>query len=246
MQIILKNDVDHLGYAGDVVEVKKGYWRNYLRPRGLAETATAGKVADLTQAMERRRAAQARNADEAKELQALLNRTVLTIPAHAGPQGKLFGSVGANDIAKALDSARKLRVDAKKVVLDEPIKALGTYMVSIEVFTGVKAEVKTIVVESTEELNEAQKTAMVAADAAAVAQVEAAEAAQAAKEAATEAGESEAADTGAEATAADAPDAAATEASAPEAEAAPESEAEAEAETEAAPADDAAADTAGE
>lgn len=145
MQVILKADVDHLGYAGDVVDVKKGYWRNYLRPRAMAETATAGRVADMLAKMERRRAAEARNETEANELRDLLNRTVLTIPAQAGPQGKLFGSVGAADIARAIDSARKLRLDPKKIKLDEPIKALGTFMVPIEVFSGVTAEVKTIV-----------------------------------------------------------------------------------------------------
>lgn len=146
MQVILKKDVDHLGYSGDVVEVRKGYWRNYLRPRGMAEQATDAIVQDLLSRMERRRAAEARNEDEANELAGLLSRTVLTIGANAGPQGKLYGSVGAAEIARAVESARKLRLDPKKIKLDEPFKAVGTYMVPVEVFPGVRAEMKTMVV----------------------------------------------------------------------------------------------------
>lgn len=186
MQVILKADVDHLGYALDVVEVKRGYWRNYLRPRKLAETATPERVADLTAKMERRRAAEARNENEAGELRDLLNRTVLTISAHAGPQGKLFGSVTAADIAAAVDRARKLRLDPKKVKLDEPIKALGTFMVPVEVFAGVMADIKTIVVESKvseEELARIQVEAE-AAEQAAIAAADAAAAAATAEEAA--------------------------------------------------------------
>lgn len=184
MQVILKNDVDHLGYTGDVVDVKKGYWRNFLRPRSLAEAATGGRVAEMTAKMERRRAAEARNEDEAKELQALLNRTVLTIPAHAGPNGKLFGSVTAFDIARAVESARKLRVDAKRINLAEPIKALGTFMVPVEVFSGVVAEMKTMVVQSTATEDELARMASdaKAAEEALVARIEAEEAAKAAAE----------------------------------------------------------------
>lgn len=149
MQVILREDVDHLGYRGDVVEVKRGYWRNYLQPRGFAETATTSRMAELTARMERRRAVEAANEAEAIELRDLLARTAVTIPASAGPQGKLFGSVGAGDIAKSLESARKLRLDAKRIALDEPIKALGTYMVPINVYQGITAEIAVTVVEST-------------------------------------------------------------------------------------------------
>lgn len=196
MQVILKNDVDHLGYAGDVVDVKKGYWRNYLRPRDLAEAATGGRIADMLAKMERRRTAEARNEDEAKELASLLNRTVLTIPAQAGTAGKLFGSVGNHDVARAIESARKLRLDPKKIALQEPIKALGTYMVPIEVFAGVRAEVKTMVVQAAndEEIARLQSEAEAresAAIAAADAAAEKAAAAAAAAEAAAADGEGE-------------------------------------------------------
>jgi large subunit ribosomal protein L9 len=182
MQVLLKADVDHLGYKNDVVDVKRGYWRNYLRPRGLAETATADRVNELTSKMERRRAAEARNEGEAQELKGLLDRTLLNIPMHAGPQGKLYGSVTPADIARAVESARKLRLDPKKIRLEEPIKSLGTFMVPVEVFSGVTAEIKTMVVEAaaTEEEKAAMAAAAAQAEADAIAAVEAAEAAAAA------------------------------------------------------------------
>jgi large subunit ribosomal protein L9 len=148
MQVILRKDVDHLGYAGDVVDVKRGYWRNYLQPRGFAETATATRLSELAESMERRRAVEAANETEAKELAEMVARTTITIAAQSGPQGKLYGSVGAADIVKTLEATRKLRLDPKKISLDEPIKALGTFMVPVTIYQGVKAELTVTVVES--------------------------------------------------------------------------------------------------
>jgi large subunit ribosomal protein L9 len=148
MQVLLKADVNHLGYSGDVVEVKRGYWRNYLRPRNLAETATATKVSELEAAMERRRAMEADNSAEAEVLKELLDRTSITVSALATPQGTLFGSVAGADISRVLEATRKLRLDPKKVVLDEPIKALGTFKVPVDLGHGVKAEITVEVEES--------------------------------------------------------------------------------------------------
>ncbi|MCW2924495.1 MAG: ribosomal protein [Thermoleophilia bacterium] len=148
MQVLLKSDVDHLGYKGDVVDVKRGYWRNYLRPRNFAETATAEKVRELTEAMERRRSVDASNAGEANTLKELLDRTTVTVSALATPQGTLFGSVAGPEIARVLEATRKLRLDPKKVVLDEPIKALGTFQVPVDLGHGVKAELTVEVEES--------------------------------------------------------------------------------------------------
>ncbi len=148
MQVLLKADVNHLGYSGDVVDVKRGYWRNYLRPRNLAETATAEKVRELAEAMERRRAMEAGNATEAQVLKELLDRTSITVAALATPQGTLFGSVAGPDISRVLEATRKLRLDPKKVVLDEPIKALGTFQVPVDLGHGVKAELTVEVEES--------------------------------------------------------------------------------------------------
>ncbi|MBC7643908.1 MAG: 50S ribosomal protein L9 [Thermoleophilia bacterium] len=184
MQVILKADVDHLGFAKDVVDVKRGYWRNYLRPRGLAETATSGKMAELMQRTERLRAAEARNVGEAAELKELLDRTVITVQAHAGPQGKLFGSVTAVEIAKAIDSVRKLRIDHRKVQLAEPIKTLGTFMVPVQVFAGVTAEVQMQVVQASASEEELARMRAAAAQAKPDA-IAAADKAEAAAEAAT-------------------------------------------------------------
>jgi large subunit ribosomal protein L9 len=148
MQVLLKADVDHLGYKSDVVDVKRGYWRNYLRPRGLAETATPEKVRELTDQMERRRSMDANNASEAEALKELLDRTNVTVSALATPAGTLFGSVGGAEISRVLEATRKLRLDPKRVALDEPIKALGTFQVPVDLGHGVKAELTVEVEES--------------------------------------------------------------------------------------------------
>lgn len=202
MQVILKSDVDHLGYANDVVDVKRGYWRNYLRPRSLAETATPERVRELTDAMERRRAVEARDAAEAQELKALVDRTGITVAALAGPQGKLFGSVGGAEISRVLEATRKLRLDTRKVLLDEPLKALGTFQVPVDLGHGVKAELTVEVMKS--KLSEAEiarleaekRAAEMAAEAAAL-KAEAAE--QAAAEGDATADKSAAEDVAAEA-----------------------------------------------
>jgi large subunit ribosomal protein L9 len=157
MQVLLKSDVDHLGYSGDLVEVKRGYWRNYLRPRGLAETATSDKVKDLADAMERRRAMEADTAAEAQALKELLDRTSITVAALATPQGTLFGSVAGADISRVLEATRKLRLDPKKVSLDEPIKAIGTFQVPVDLGHGVKAELTVEVEESKHSAQEIER-----------------------------------------------------------------------------------------
>jgi large subunit ribosomal protein L9 len=148
MQVLLREDVDHLGYKNDVVDVKRGYWRNYLRPRGLAETATPEKVRELTDQMERRRSMEAADTAEAQTLKELLDRTNVTVSALATPAGTLFGSVGGAEISRVLEATRKLRLDPKRVALDEPIKALGTFQVPVDLGHGVKAELTVEVEES--------------------------------------------------------------------------------------------------
>ena len=144
-QAILLQNVENVGERGDVVDVSPGYLRNYLLPRKLAQRATPASIAEA----ERRRAAaeQAERelADRAQENAALLSRTVLTIPQSAGDDGRLFGSVTAQDIVDALKQARGMKLDRRKVVLEEPIRTTGTHMVTIEVHEGVTANVKTIV-----------------------------------------------------------------------------------------------------
>jgi large subunit ribosomal protein L9 len=146
-QAILLEDVDELGQRGDPVDVSPGYLRNYLIPRKLAAPATPGA---LEQAQLRRAAAEkAEKARTEREEQAagLLSKTVLTIHERAGEDGKLFGSVGAKEIADAIRDARDLRIDRRKVRLEQPIREIGTHMVEIELADGAIATVKTIITE---------------------------------------------------------------------------------------------------
>jgi large subunit ribosomal protein L9 len=143
---ILLQDVEQLGEQGTVVDVSKGYLRNYLMPRKLAQPATRGAVEVIRQRQDAAERA-ARNAIErAEENVNLLNRTVLTIPQQAGADGRLFGSVTAQDIASAIKEARGLKLDKRNVHLPEPIKNVGTYMVVVDVVDGVTATIKTMVV----------------------------------------------------------------------------------------------------
>ena len=146
-QAILIQDVEQLGERGEVVDVSKGYLRNFLIPRKLAEPATKGSI---EAARRRREAAERAVADaetRARDSAELLNRTVLTIPHQAGEDGRLFGSVTAQDIADAIKDARGITIDRHDIRLGEPIKTVGTRKVEVEVSTGVTATVKTMVVE---------------------------------------------------------------------------------------------------
>jgi len=146
-QAIMLQDHETLGGRGTVVDVSKGYLRNYLVPRKLAEPATKGSIA----AAERRRQAADRAIEEAtskgRENAELLNKTVLTIANQAGDDGRLFGSVTSQDVADPIQAARGITIDKRKVHLDEPIKTVGTRMVVVEVADDVTATIKTMVVE---------------------------------------------------------------------------------------------------
>lgn len=148
-EAILLQDVETLGTKGDVVDVSKGYLRNFLIPRQLAQPATKGAIAEAQARMERQ-AREAREAvEKAQENANLLNKTVLTIEQQAGDDGRLFGSVTNQDIADAIKDARGIKIDKRKVHLEDPIKNVGTHMVEVEVAEGVTATVKTMVVELT-------------------------------------------------------------------------------------------------
>ncbi len=144
-QAILLQDVEQLGERGDVVDVAPGYLRNYLVPRKLAQPATAASIAEAQRRAEAQERAKREAAERAEENAALLRRTVLTIPQPAGDDGRLFGSVTAQDVADAIQQARGIKVDRRRVHLQEPIRTTGTHMVAVEVHDGVTAEVKTIV-----------------------------------------------------------------------------------------------------
>ena len=146
-QAILLEDHENLGAKGAVVDVSKGYLRNYLIPRKLAQPATKGAVAAAKRRDEAAQRAVADATARAEESAALLNKTVLTIAHQAGDDGRLFGSVTAQDIVDAIQEARGIRIDRRDVHLDEPIKTVGTRMVVVDVENGVTATVKTMVVE---------------------------------------------------------------------------------------------------
>ena len=145
-QAILLQDVETLGERGDVVDVSSGYLRNYLAPRQLAEVASAGALAAAKGRKEAEERAEVEKVERAEENAALLRKTVLTIEQQAGDDGRLFGSVTTQDIAKAIKQARGIKVDKRSIFIDEPIKFTGTHMVRVEVNDGVFADVKTIVV----------------------------------------------------------------------------------------------------
>ncbi|HEY1449536.1 MAG TPA: 50S ribosomal protein L9 [Solirubrobacteraceae bacterium] len=143
---ILLQDVETLGEQGNVVDVSKGYLRNYLMPRKLAQPATRGAVEAIRQRQQAAERAERNAIEKAEENVNLLNRTVLTIPQQAGADGRLFGSVTAQDIASAIKEARGLKLDKRNVHLPEPIKNVGTFMVVVDVVDGVTATIKTMVV----------------------------------------------------------------------------------------------------
>ena len=185
MQVILLQDVEKLGLRGDVVDVARGYARNFLLPRRLAENATPSRVAEIQRVDAERARHEARTAEQAQEIADVLGKTVLRFEVKAGPTGSLFGSVTPSDIADEIWRTRKVRVDRRKIAID-PLKRIGRFAVPIEVFQDVTAEVKTLVVPEGGELPpEEELAALEAAEAEAVAaELEGAEAERAQAEAA--------------------------------------------------------------
>ncbi|HJU49079.1 MAG TPA: 50S ribosomal protein L9 [Gaiellaceae bacterium] len=174
MEVILTQDVEKVGLKGDLVDVKRGYARNFLLPRRLAEVATPGRVAELRRLEEERARHEARSADHAQEIAELLGKTVLRFEVKAGPTGSLFGSVTPTDIADEIWRTRKVRVDRRKIEV-EAIKRIGRHTVPIRLYEDVTAEVKTLVVPEGGDLPpEEELAAMEAAEAAAEAEAQAA------------------------------------------------------------------------
>jgi large subunit ribosomal protein L9 len=146
MQIILKEDLDNLGKSGEVVNVKSGYGRNYLLPRGLAVLATAD---DISRVEHEKRVIASRTTKLAKETQAeadRLSQVTVSIARAVGEEDKLFGSVTSRDIAEALQQ-QGVTVDSKKLLLEEPIRALGLTEVPVKLGRGVQAKIKVWVVK---------------------------------------------------------------------------------------------------
>src|SRR6266536_4089545 len=210
MEVILKSDVDSLGLRGEVVNVARGYARNFLLPRGLAEVATPALVRELEKRDTQRARHEAKTVDEARAIADRLESLELRFDVNAGPTGSLFGSVTATHVADRLWEQEKIRIDRRKLEMTT-IKRIGRYTVPVELFTDVTAELKLAVAPEGQELPaEEELAALEAAEteaeakAAAEAEAEASRAAQAeaealaAAEAADAAEAAEAEDTAAE------------------------------------------------
>jgi len=146
IKVVLKQDVDTLGRGGDVVRVRPGYARNFLVPRGLAVTASAGNLARLDELKKAAQAAAARNLDESKKQAAALEGVSVKIERSVGDEGRMYGSVTSRDIEEAFAAAGHV-IDRKKLQLPEPIKALGPASVTLKLHTDVSATLKIEVVK---------------------------------------------------------------------------------------------------
>jgi large subunit ribosomal protein L9 len=196
VDVILLQDVEKVGLRGEVVSVSRGYMRNYLAPRRLAQEASPARVAELEKRDAQRARHEAATFEQAQDIAQNLAKAELRFDVNAGPQGTLFGSVTPTDIADKIWKQLKVRVDRRKIDLPDSIKRVGRYEVPIEVFTDVTAEVKVLVVPEGGELPpEEELEAMAAVEAEAEAAREAAEVeAAAAVQAAIEDVEAEAAE----------------------------------------------------
>ena len=146
MQVILKQDIEKIGRRGDIVDVSRGYVRNFLVPRGLAEMATPTRLEEVRREMAEAEERDRRMAQRAGEIAETLNKSVITIEARTGEDERLFGSVTAANIAEAIDRARGVRVDRRRIRLEEPLRSLGTHQVPVQVHGDIEASVKVIVV----------------------------------------------------------------------------------------------------
>jgi large subunit ribosomal protein L9 len=188
MKIVLREDVEKLGLRGEVIDVARGYARNYLLPRRLAEPATPSRVAELEKVNSRRALNEAQSFEQAQEIAQRLGQAEIRFDVRAGDTGTLFGSVTQTNLADAIWEKLKVRVDRRKIGMDEPLKRIGRYQVPIELFTDVTVETRVIVVPEGGELPpEEQLQAIEEAEAAEAAEAEAtAEEEHAAAEAAIE------------------------------------------------------------
>ncbi len=140
MKIILTNEVSGLGAAGDVVEVKDGYARNYLVPRGFAIRWTKGGEKDVEQIRRARRIREIATLEQANEVKAQLQAVKIKLATRAGDAGRLFGSVTPADIAGAIQAAGGPAVDKRRVALVAPIKTVGSHQVTVSLHPEVSVK----------------------------------------------------------------------------------------------------------
>mgnify|MGYP001206770435 CR=1 FL=1 len=142
MKVVLREDVDHLGRKGDLLDVADGYARNFLVPRGLAMRATKGVVAQAEAMRRNRQARDARDRGAAEELAGRLAATTVRVGVRAGEGGKLFGSVTSTDLADALQAQTGIEIERRAIELDEPIKELGPQEVPVRLHPDVAATLR--------------------------------------------------------------------------------------------------------
>jgi len=152
MKVILRQDVEKVGLRGEVVDVARGFARNFLLPRKLAEPATPARVAELEKVSSHRALHEAQDFEQAQEMSQRLGQIELRFDVKAGDTGVLFGSVTATDIADTLWERHKIRVDRKRIELGESIKRIGRYEIPIELFADVVVPVRTLVIPEGGEL----------------------------------------------------------------------------------------------
>lgn len=144
MKVILKQDVKNIGQKGDVVEVKEGYGRNFLIPRGLAVPADDGGLRRLKHEKAAAKSRQQREIEEANEIKDKLDELTVTLQVKTGETGRLFGSITAGDLADAVKE-KGITIDRRKIDIGEPIKSLGNYTFPVRVHPGVIAQLKVVV-----------------------------------------------------------------------------------------------------
>jgi len=188
MKVVLREDVEKLGLRGEVVDVARGYARNFLLPRKLAEPATPSRVKELEKVNARRSLNEAQSFEQAQEIAQRLGQAEIRFDVKAGDTGVLFGSVTQTQLADAIWDKLKVRVDRRKIGMDESLKRIGRYQIPIELFADVTVETRVLVVPEGGELPpEEELQAIEEAEAAEAAAAEAAlEEERAAAEAAIE------------------------------------------------------------
>jgi len=148
MEIVLKEDVENLGEAGDVVDVADGYARNYLFPKQLAMKATDQKIKEIERQKEKERKKEEERRENAEEIAENLQQEEFSFSVKAGEKGKLFGSITSNDIVEQIQKKGYEDIESNDVVLDENIKSLGVHKVNVNIYDDVSATIDVEVVEA--------------------------------------------------------------------------------------------------
>ncbi|HSS68148.1 MAG TPA: 50S ribosomal protein L9 [Nocardioidaceae bacterium] len=148
MKLILTQEVSNLGAPGDVVEVKDGFGRNYLMPRGLAIRWTRGAEKQIDSIKKARSVRDVRDLDHADEIRQQLEELTVRIPAQAGSTGRLFGAVSVTDIVNAVKAAGGPDIDKRRIQMESPVKTIGSHQVLVKVHDDVNAKLTLEIVSS--------------------------------------------------------------------------------------------------